>query len=158
MAAPRRRVLRVLAACTATALLLGACHHSDADIIKGKLAKATEAAEDADVRGVTDFVAEDFKAGDEFDKPALKGYLAGRLLRGDKITIVRRNESIAVDGASATASFDAALMSGDRKQLKGLVPNRLGTYHFDLTLAKRDGEWLVTKAAWKQIPATELVL
>ena len=152
--APRRALLRLLAATA----LLAACHHSDADVIKAKLAKATDAAEDADVRGVTDFVAEDFKAGDEFDKAALKGYLAGRLLRGDKITIVRRNEAVTVDGANATASFDAALLSGDRKQLKGLVPNRLGSYHFDLTLQKRDGDWLVTKAAWKQIPATELVL
>ena len=140
------------------ALLVASCHHSDEEIIRARLAKAASAAEDADVRGVTDLIADDFRGQEDVDKPAIKAYLASLLLRGQRVTVVRRSETISVDGPKATASFDAALLSGDRKSLHGAIPSRMGTWHFELTLAKRDGEWLVTKATWKSIPASQFVL
>ena len=139
-------------------LALASCHpKSEEAKIHALLAKGAQATEDSDVRGVTDLLSEDFKAG-ELDRQSVKGYLAARLLRGEKVTVVKRDESIKVDGDSATAGFDVGLFSGDRKQLKGLVPNRMGTYHFDLTLAKRDGEWVVTGAKYQDIPAAKFAI
>lgn len=141
-----------LAAC-----LSGCRAKTDVTRIHALLAKGEAAAEDSDVRGVTDLVADDFKA-DELDRQTLKGYLAARLLRGERITVIRRDETITVDGSTATAGFDAALLAGERAKLKGTVPNRMGTYHFDLTLSKRDDVWKVTSAKYREIPAAKFAI
>lgn len=158
----RRRILLAIAALVA----LAGCHTSEKDRIHKLLTKGADAAESADVRGVTDLLADDFRGGgpggtgEKADKQMVKAVLASRLLRGQRVTVIRRNEEIAVeDGATkATASFDAALLEGDRASMKGRVPSRIGTWHFDLTLEKRDGDWLVTGATWKQIPAADFIL
>ena len=142
----------------AGAFALVACRgKSEEAKIHRLLGKGAAATEDSDVRGVTDLLSNDFKAG-ELDRQSVKAYLAARLLRGEKVTVVKRDESVTVDGRSATASFDVGLFSGERAKLKGVVPNRMGTYHFDLTLAKIDGEWKVTAAKYREIPAAQFAI
>jgi ketosteroid isomerase-like protein len=139
-------------------LALVACHgKSEEAKIHALLAKSSAAVEDSDVRGVTDLLSDDFKAG-ELDRQSVKGYLAARLLRGEKVTVVRREESIKVDGDKATASFDVGLFSGDRTKIKGVIPSRMGTYRFTLTLAKIDGEWKVTRADYRDLPPAQFAI
>ena len=137
---------------------LPACRGKSEDAkIHALFAKGASAAEDSDVHGVVDLLAENFHAGD-LDRQSIKVFLAARLLRGEKVTVVRRDEAIKVEGDAATASFDAGLFSGERAHLKGAVPSRMGTYHFDLTLAKISGEWKVTKAEYREIPAAQFAI
>lgn len=142
------------------ALALGACRK---DTEEQKVLRVVDdgvaAVEAGQVGDAMDLVAEDFSdEGGSTDKGMIKAYLAGQMIRGDRITVVRRDEKVKVDGASATASFDAAIFQGDRSKLRGVLPQRSGTYRFTLTLRKDDGAWLVTKAKWEGISAASFVV
>ena len=136
------------------ALALGGCKKdTEEQKVLRVIDDGVAAIEAGQVGDAMDLVADDFSDENGTDKGMIKGYLAGQMLRGDRITIVRRDENVKVDGTAATASFDAAIFQGDRAKLKGVVPQRSGTYRFTLTFRKDDGDWLVTKATWKNISA-----
>lgn len=154
--------MTALRACTLAmglALALGACKK---DTEEQKVLRVVDdgvaAIEAGQVGDAMDLVAEDYSDESGTDKGMIKAYLAGQMLRGDRITIVRRDEKVKVDGATATASFDAALFQGDRSKLKGVLPQRSGTYRFTLTLRKDGDAWLVTKAKWEAISAGSFVV
>jgi len=154
--------MTALRACTLAmglALALGACKK---DTEEQKVLRVVDdgvaAIEAGQVGDAMDLVAEDYSDESGTDKGTIKAYLAGQMLRGDRITIVRRDEKVKVEGSAATASFDAAIFQGDRSKLKGVLPQRSGTYRFTLTLRKDGDAWLVTKAKWEGISAGSFVV
>lgn len=110
------------------------------------------------VKDAMEHVAEDFADESGLDKQGIRGVLAGQVLRGNRITIMRRDEKVAVDGASAVATLDVALFQGDRAKLKGVLPQRSGTYRFTITLRKDGDEWLITKAKYESISAGSFIV
>ena len=154
--------MTALRACTLAmglALALGACKK---DTEEQKVLRVVDdgvaAIEAGQVGDAMDLVAEDYSDESGTDKGTIKAYLAGQMLRGDRITIVRRDEKVKVEGSAATASFDAAIFQGDRSKLKGVLPQRSGTYRFTLTLRKDGDAWRVTKAKWEGISAGSFVV
>ena len=142
------------------ALALGACKKgTEEQKVLRVVDDGVAAIEAGQVGDAMELVAEDFtdESGNT-DKGMIRGYLAGQMLRGDRVTIVRRDEKVKVDGATATASFDAAIFQGDRSKLKGVLPERSGTYRFTLTLRKDGDAWLVTKAKWENISAASFIV
>lgn len=151
-------------AVSALAMLLlaapGCRGKSDEAKIRALLDDAVQAVEEGRIGDAFDHVAEDYKDDAGNDKAQAKAILAGQAIRGSRITIVRRDEKVDVEEGATTASarFDAALFRGDRAKLKGIVPQRSGTYRFTLDLRKDDGTWLVTKATWESIPASSFLV
>ena len=145
----------------ALVLMLGACRKtSEEDRVRAMLAGAVEALEAGNVGDGMDHVADDYSDEGGHDKAAVKGMLAAQVFRGTRVTIVRRDEKVKVDEGAQTGSlvFDAALFRGDRAQLGGLVPERMGTYRFTLSVRKVDGDWRVAKASWEPIAATSFIV
>lgn len=141
------------------ALALGACRKdTEEQKVLRVIDEGVAAIESGQVGDAMDLVAEDFSSDSGTDKGMIKAYLAGQMLRGDRITIVRRDETVKVEGAEATATFDAAIFQGDRAKLKGVLPQRSGTYRFTLTLRKDGDAWLVTKAKWQGISAGSFIV
>ena len=114
--------------------------------------------EAGNVKGAMEFVAEDFSDDAGLDKQTIRGVLAGQVLRGSRITIMRRDEKVKVDGDTATATLDVALFQGDRSKMKGVVPERSGTYRFTITFRRDESEWLITKAKYEAISAGSFIV
>ncbi len=139
----------------ASALLL-ACgkKKTEEDRVRDVLDAAEKGAEAPKLRDVMDHVSDRFQDDSGADKDTIKGVLAGQMLRGP-VGVVRRNEKITVEGATAKASFDALLT---QKQPGATMPSDIGSYHFDLDLEKEpDGEWRVTGAKYREVPAQQLI-
>lgn len=152
----RRRAL-VLAILSAVAL--GACRKdTDEQKIHKILDAGVAALEAGEVKDAMEFVADDYADDAGMDKQSIRGMLAGYVLRGNRITIVRRDEKVTVEGDTATATVDTALFQGDRSKMKGVLPERSGTYRFTISFAKRDGEWLITKAKYENISAGSFIV
>ena len=114
--------------------------------------------EAGNVKGAMEYVAEDFSGDEGIDKQTIRGVLGGQMLRGNRITIMRRDEKVKVDGNGAIATLDAALFQGDRSKMKGVVPQRSGTYRFTITFRKDDGEWLITKTKYEPISGASFIV
>lgn len=114
--------------------------------------------EAGNVKGAMAYVAEDFSGDEGVDKQTIRGVLGGQVLQGNRITIMRRDEKVKVDGGTATATLDVALFQGDRAKMKGVVPQRSGTYRFAITFRKDDGEWLITTAKQEPISAASFIV
>ena len=152
----KRRVL-VLAILSAAAF--ASCRKdSDEKKIYKALDAGVAALEAGNVGDAMDYVAEDYADDAGMDKQSIRGMLAGYVLRGNRITIVRRDEKVSVEGDTATATLDTAIFQGDRSKLKGVMPERSGTYRFTITFSKRDGEWLITKAKYENISAASFLV
>lgn len=154
----RRSLLRVWLLLLVVVMAGTACRKSEEARIRALLDDAVAGAEAANPKKTLAQVADDFRADNGADRDAIKGVLAREMLQGNRITVIRRDQSITVEGETAKASFDAALLRGDRAKLKGLVPQRMGTWRFVLDLEKRDGEWWIVAASYQPIPTTEFVI
>lgn len=128
---------------------------SEEDLVREVLDAAEAGAEAPKLRDVMDHVSDRFNDGSGADKDAIKGVLASQLLRGP-VNVIRRNETIAVEGGTAKASFDALVTRGDPQTLGGAIPADAGAYRFDLELEKEDdGAWRVVGASYREIPAAQ---
>lgn len=138
---------------------LGACKKdSDEKKILAMLAAGEEAAQAGKVGTLTDFLTDDFVDADGNDKAAVKAVLAGYVLRGGRIVVVRRNEKVTVNGDTGTVDFDAFLAGGDRSKLGGQVPTDGDAYRFSFVLRRVDGEWKISGGTWQPIPASGFLL
>lgn len=151
---------RVVAIAILSAVAFASCR-KDSD--EAKIYKALDAGvaaiEAGQVGDAMDFVAEDYADDQGNDKAGIRGYLAGYMLRGNRLTIVRRDEKVVVDGNTATATLDTALFQGDRAKMKGVLPERSGTYRFTISWKKNaDGDWLITKATYEPISAASFLV
>lgn len=152
--------MRVPLAFVAIAVLgLASCKKdTDEQKIYKILDAGVAALEAGEVKTAMEYVAEDFTDDSGVDKQGIRGILAGQVLRGQRITIMRRDEKVTVDGASATATVDVALFQGDRTKMKGVVPERSGTYRFTINFRKDGDQWLITKAQYQAISAGSFIV
>ena len=152
--------MRALAAVAVLSMLgLVSCKKdTDEQKIYKILDAGVAALEAGEVKTAMEYVAEDFADESGVDKQGIRGILAGQVLRGQRITIMRRDEKVTVDGATATATVDVALFQGDRTKMKGVLPERSGTYRFTITFRKDGDEWLITKAKQQPISAGSFIV
>lgn len=154
----RRCVLRAWLMLVVVLVAGTGCRKSEEARIRALLDDAVAGAEAANPKKTLERVADDFRADNGADRDAVRGVLAREMLQGNRITVIRRDQDVTVEGDAAKVSFDAALLRGDRAKLKGLVPQRMGTWRFALELEKRDGDWWIVAASYQPIPTTDFVV
>jgi len=139
-------------AAVALVLALAACHRAtEEERVRAMLDDGSRQVEHGKVAAAVDHLTDDFKDGNGADKQTVKMIVLREVLQGGgEARIYRRNEAITVESGAGQASFDALLMRGNDK-------SRLGTWHFVLTLRKDGGEWKISAAQWRPIPATDFV-
>jgi hypothetical protein len=158
-----------------SALLLGCasagCHQADpAEQIRELVRAAAKAAGERNVAGVMASVADDFSghlgvdSGDDVigavDARQLRFLLMRFLQRADGPRVLIRSIDVKLAGTQATAKVLALIaQSGGAAGPRGAIePDRGETLQLDLTLAQRDGKWLVTTAKRTPIAAGDFLL
>lgn len=139
--------VRSLLLAVASALVLAAgCSEKKTpeEVIKASLDDAAEALAEARIGDAADLLADDYKDARGRDKRSMKG-LALLATRGGKVTINRTDETITVNGDTATvkAKVWAVQTARDAKVVADLIPQGRAV-EVEITLKKMGDEWRVT--------------
>lgn len=133
------------------ALALAACapDQSPEEEIRAVVAAAEAAAESRDTATLLDFVAADYHDGQGNGAEEIRRYVRGYLLAHQSVHLMTRVEEVellATDLARLRATVGMLGQGGESAwDLAAEV------YEFDVTLARTDGEWRVTRAVWRPV-------
>lgn len=125
--------------------------------IRRTLAALEAAAEEGDVGGFKEFVAEHYSDAHGHDKQALGAFVAFQVMRnGNRHIVLRVRDILVVSPGNAEATLIAGIGgtrgAGDALSLHGNV------YQIDVDLEEVEtGTWRLAWAQWKPAPAAELL-
>jgi ketosteroid isomerase-like protein len=131
------------------AISMSSCHiDTDQDKVKKVVHEVQQAAENKDIKQVLAHLSKTYKdpQGNTYDD--IKDLLLYYFFRHAKISIFITGLEVHVDGNRATASFQAVLSGRNKVESTDILPEALGAYNFDATLAKESGEWRIVSAKW----------
>ena len=113
-----------------------------------------EAAEDGDIGGIMEHLAEDYSDSDSNDKASLRGILFMQLQRSGGVSVTKRIDSITVaeDATAAESVVFAALADGPITS----GSTRSDVWRFDLQFRLDGRDWLVTRVDQSQATVMQL--
>ncbi len=124
---------------------------SEEDKVKKVIVAVQKAGEEKSVRAILDRISKTYRDSQGYDYEGIKGLLAYYFFRHQKVSVFIPAIEVQVTEGAAQAKFQAILSGGSKTESVGtLLPEALGVYDFDVSLAKEKGEWKVTSAAWKR--------
>lgn len=134
--------------------------NSPEQAIKNTLQAIEEAAEQRTLAGFMQHISDDYQDRQGNRKADIRRIMQLHYIRNQKIHILSKVQSIAINGSTAKVKLSAAmagreadlsgeLLSGETRGLGGL---RANTHHFNIHLISDDQQqtWLVKKVAWKR--------
>jgi hypothetical protein len=131
-------------------IMTSGCH---ADTEQAKVRKVVhtvqQAAKNKDIKQVLSRLSKTYKdpQGNTYDE--IKDLLLYYFFRHAEVSIYIANLEVHVDGSHAAAVFQAVLSGGNKPESTGgILPEALGAYNFDVTLALESGEWRIVSAKW----------
>ncbi len=126
-------------------LLLAACARTpDEQAIRTAIEQAAQGAEAQDLSALEALLADDFIGNDELDRTQLRRQLRAQFVVAKAVSVRIGPIAIEVQGARATASFEAFLTDSSGRW----IPERATTLHFE-TGWRRDGrQWHCINARW----------
>lgn len=128
---------------------------TDEEQIRALFDQAAQAAEEKRIGDVVAGVSERFQ-GEGLDKRAAKQLVAIQILRGTWVAVMISGASIEVRGDTARAVVHVVMSrSGKGTPLESLLPEQATVHRFGLELAREEGRWMVTTAAWRPITLQE---
>lgn len=135
-----------------TAIMMSGCHaDTEQDKVKKVVHKVQRAAENKDVKQVLSHLSKTYKDPQGNDYDDIKDLLMYYFFRHAKVSIFIANLEVRVDGSFATARCQAVLSGRNNLESTGdILPEALGTYNFDVTLALESGEWRIVSAKWER--------
>lgn len=156
MKLPSAKVLGVLLALGAAVLVLALWPRkpeSPKERIERLVVELTYAAQERDLGAIMEHVSERFTSSEGLDKQAIKGVLAGQLLRGSWVRVFTTELSIdvlAADSAQLTGTFIFARSEATR--LEDLAKDSvMSRYVIDAKLALESGDqWRFVSARYRQ--------
>jgi hypothetical protein len=119
------------------------------DKIRGVIEAVQKAAEDRDVKEVLAHIDRNYRDADGNDYQAVKGMLIYYFFRHQKVGVIVTNLTIAVDGSSASAGFQA-ILSGRTGVSGDILPEALGAYRFEVSFRKDKNDWKIRFARWER--------
>ena len=130
-------------------MLLAACgsRTTPEDEIRALIASAETAAETRDASALRELIADDYRDGSGRGAHELRRYLHGYLIAHQSIRLITRIDAIELEGAEVAQAKVTVGMLG--RQSGEAWEFAADIYHFDLRLAREDGEWRVTRAGWR---------
>jgi len=143
---------RIVIAMIFTGLVLISCHKvTEEDRIRNVISTIQKAAEGKEIKTILDRVSRSYHDPQGNDYDAIKGILAYYLFQHQKVSVTIPDLEVSVNGAAAKAVFSAILTGrATGASPAAIIPEALGVYTFDVTLAREKDEWKVVAAVWKQ--------
>ncbi len=136
-------------------LCLTGCHkETEEDKIKNMIAGIQKAIREKDTRTVLGHLSKTYHdpQGNNYD--GVKGLLVFYFMKHRQVNAYVPNLDISIENNAAQASFQAVLSGagGDATEAgKGLLPEALGVYAFNVVMQRESGAWKITSAKWERI-------
>ena len=108
---------------------------------------AETAAEARDAGALRDLVADDYRDDDGRGAGDIRRYVQGYLIAHQSIHLITRIDSIEIEGKEVAHVKATVGMLGRESDSTWQLASDI--YRFDVRLAREDGEWRVTRAAWQ---------
>ena len=136
----RTSVLAVVAALLVWALVAWLTEPSDEDQVREQIDAVIDGARDANVGKAIAPLSDRYLDADGMDKNAIRGLLFQTFARRGAISILRGPITVELDGATATATFDAVLAE---QAATSLLPVDGDALSFTVSLEHTAGTWRV---------------
>ncbi|MGH6951359.1 MAG: hypothetical protein ACREH4_10820 [Vitreimonas sp.] len=107
------------------------------------------AAEERDAPALRDFIADDYRDANGREAGDIRAVLHGYLIAHQSIRLITRIDSIEREGTELARAQVTVGMLGREAAADSSWDLAGDIYHFDLRLAREDGEWRVIRAAWQ---------
>jgi hypothetical protein len=131
------------------AVLGAGCGTADPDAeIRAVLAAAEQAAEARDTGFFRDLIGSGYRDSRGNDRDQLINLLRGVFIANQRVEIVSRIDTVALEGADAARAVVHAGMLGQRSGAELLGGMNADLYRFELELVNNDGEWQIIGATW----------
>lgn len=149
----RKRLVCVIVLIALVIINLCSCRRGpEEETIRNIITGIQEAAEEKDTSKIMKNVSDTYNDTQGMTHESLKRLLRGYFLVYPKISVYVNYLKVSVIGASASATFQAMLTSGQKKgSLTDVIPQSLGVYRFDVSLAKESGNWKIVSAEWRPV-------
>jgi hypothetical protein len=143
---PRRAVAAAMLAASLTG-----CSPSPSpeDEIRKVVAEAERAAEARDAFALRELVANDYRDGRGQDAEDIRRYVHGYLLAHQSVHLLVKVEQIDLPATDLARLRATVAMVGREAEAASAWDLAADVYEFDVTLAREDGDWRVTKADWR---------
>jgi len=131
---------------------------TDEEQVKAVIKDMADAAEAKDARRIKDHISPDYSDPSGMDYDQIKGFLALQMMQSEHITVFLRKTDVEVAGEKAYATVRAVIARGEKPAAnENDTDTERGGFVFDLTFVKHDGEWLMTKAIYRQVPIMKVL-
>jgi hypothetical protein len=129
------------------------------DEIRALLVELERASRERDVSALRERVSERYLDREGRAKPEIDALITGHYLRGGTVYLLLRLRALELGPQDATARADvlAGMARVPLDDWTRLRAARGDAYVFALDLAREDGEWRVTRAAWQPADLSDLV-
>jgi len=126
---------------------------TDEEQVRAVIKDMAEAAEARDARRIKEHISPDYSDPSGMDYDQLKGFLALQMMQSEHITVFLRKTDVEVVGDKAYATVRAVIARGEKPAAnENDTDTQRSGFVFDLTFEKREGEWLMSKAIYRQVP------
>ena len=117
-------------------------NRSDEDQIRDAIHRVADGAERADINAAIEPFSQTYNDSEGLDRRGMYGLLWSQFKKRGPIRVWMSAIDVQVDGPSAIARFDAALLEGEKGALVG-IPVNADLLTFEVELAQESDEWLI---------------
>ena len=117
--------------------------------VRAVIAEAEAAAEARDASALRDLVADDYRDGRGNDAEEIRRYVHGYLIAHQSVRLLVRIEKLELKATDLARLRATVAMVGREAESAGAWDLAADVHEFDVTLAREDGEWRVTRADWR---------
>lgn len=129
-----------------------ACHkETEQDRVRKIITSVRKAVEEKDIRTILGHLSKAYRDPQGHDYDGIKGLLLFYFYRHQNISVYIPALDVSITGSTARAVFQPVLTGGNKTESAAdLLPEALGLYDFDVSLAKEPDGWKVTSAKWER--------
>lgn len=117
--------------------------------VRAVVAEAEAAAEARDASALLDLIADDYRDGRGNGAEEIRRYVRGYLIAHQSIHLLVRIEELELKAADLARLRATVAMVGREAESAAAWDLAADVHEFDVTLAREDGEWRVTRADWR---------
>ena len=117
--------------------------------VRAVVAEAEAAAEARDASALLDLVADDYRDDRGNGAEEIRRYVRGYLVAHQSIHLLVRIEELELKATDLARLRATVAMVGREAESAAAWDLAADVHEFDVTLAREDGEWRVTRADWR---------
>ena len=117
--------------------------------VRAVVAEAEAAAEARDASALLGLIADDYRDGRGNGADEIRRYVRGYLVAHQSIHLLVRIEELELKASDLARLRATVAMVGREAESPAAWDLAADVHEFDVTLAREDGEWRVTRADWR---------